>query len=273
MKLVSILALATAVLADWSVVDGKLSVRSGAGAGEDKKAFGEVASIFLPQHYSLDLTFQTKANGKGARAHQTVAQLVDPATGLHFSIPASTVKSSGNAKLSIGHKSVPSALASADELELYLLVGSFEGGKPAKVKVVDKLYVEHREDSGDERPPRMEAKPEIEHIFPPPPKMVDLPMAVLFCASIMGALLIMLALFSVTGNFEALPEAVKASPFGHLGLIASLVGYELVFVRYYVGTSIFDTLKMLAALTPVAVLAGSRALREVRARRELREQS
>uniref|UniRef100_A0A060TC11 ARAD1B13090p n=1 Tax=Blastobotrys adeninivorans TaxID=409370 RepID=A0A060TC11_BLAAD len=272
MKLVSILALATAVLADWSVVDGKLSVRSSAGVGEDKKAFGEVASVFLPQHYSLDLTFQTKANGKGARAHQTVAQLVDPATGLHFSIPASTVKPSGNAKLSIGHKSVPSALANAGELELYLVVGSFEGGKPAKVKVVDKLYVEHREESG-ERPPRMEAKPEIEHVFGPPPKQVDLPMAVLFGASIMGALMIMLGLFSVTGNLEALPEAVKASPFGHLGLIASLVGYELVFVRYYVGTSIFDTLKMLAALTPVAVLAGSRALREVRARRELRDQS
>jgi len=68
-------------------------------------------------------------------------------------------------------------------------------------------------------------------------------------------------------NLSALPKALCAAPGSHPTFIASLLAMEGVFIMYYLRWNLFQTLTAAIIVGPVAFLSGSRALREVRARR------
>jgi oligosaccharyltransferase complex subunit delta (ribophorin II) len=70
------------------------------------------------------------------------------------------------------------------------------------------------------------------------------------------------------GNFNHLPKALKDAPVSHPLFFGSLIALEGIFFMYYTQWNLFQTLAGMSVVGPVAFLSGSRALREVRARRE-----
>lgn len=72
---------------------------------------------------------------------------------------------------------------------------------------------------------------------------------------------------AIGANLSALPKALGTAPYSHSTFFASLLALEGVFVMYYLKWNLFQTLTAAIIVGPVAFLSGSRALREVRARR------
>lgn len=251
--------------ADWSVKNGQLSIVA-RGTTVETKDFDEVDKVFLPAHSTIDLSFETHDGKKGSRAHQTVAVLSDESTGLQYSFPAGNVKPNGKAKIAIAQKNVPIALQSAKELTLSLLVGSFDDNKPFRTELTKEVIVEQT--GSHTKPTRLAAKDEIYHLFREDPSRVPAPIALFFAGGAIALLVIILGFWSATGNFNAFSLAIQGSPSGHVGLLLSLLAYEVTFFRYFRGTSIFDTLSAFAIITPIALFSGSRALSEVKQRRD-----
>ncbi|ANB12109.1 Swp1p [Sugiyamaella lignohabitans] len=175
-----------------------------------------------------------------------------------------SVRPNGKADISIAHKSVPLALQ-GKKLKLTVLVGSFGSDKPVAVEVTDSFIVAQTQQLTE--PARLKALPELHHTFRAPPKTVAKPIALAFVGIVTSLLVILLGFWLGTADLAALGSAVSKAPLGHIGLLSSLLAFELVFVRYFQGTSIFDTLFAVAFIAPVAIFTGSRALREVRERR------
>lgn len=68
-------------------------------------------------------------------------------------------------------------------------------------------------------------------------------------------------------NLNQLGTALERAPFAHTSFLASIIAIEYTFYLYFRSASIFRTLATLAALVPVTIFSGSRALREVKQRR------
>lgn len=68
-------------------------------------------------------------------------------------------------------------------------------------------------------------------------------------------------------NLDDLPKALGAAPLSHALFFGSIVTMEGVFLMYYSGWNLFETLPVIAVVGVVAFLSGSRALGEVRSRR------
>lgn len=253
------------VQADWSVKNGQLSIVA-RGTTVETKSFDEVDNVFLPAHSTIDLSFETHDGKKGSRAHQTVAVLSDESTGLQYSFPAGNVKPNGKAKIAIAQKNVPIALQAAKELTLSILVGSFDDNKPFRTELTNRVIVEQT--GAHTKPSRLSAKDEIHYLFRQDPSRVPAPIALFFAGGAIALLVVILGFWSTTGNLNAFSTALQGSPSGHIGLLFSLFAYEVAFFRYFRGTSIFDTLTSFALITPFALFSGSRALSEVKKRRD-----
>lgn len=203
-----------------------------------------------------------KKDGKNSKAHQNTVLLTDPATGVSMSYTAK-VRANGNAKATIGNKNIPQALRGVP-LTISAVVGSFGDDKPARVEVASNVVVAR---AGEyKRPERFEALPEIKHVFRAPPRTVNSVIAV-GCAGVVAFLLVSVLGVFASNGLGSVTKAFSDSPVGHAGLVGSLVAYEVVFIMYYLGSSIFTTLAAVGAVTPIAIYTGSRALRELRARR------
>jgi oligosaccharyltransferase complex subunit delta (ribophorin II) len=224
-----------------------------------------VENLSVASNSGIEITFETTNDGlKGARAHQTVAVVHNPKSGLEFMFPA-TVKTNGRAKISIPHRSIPTALQSADPLQLFLLVGSFGADKPVKVPISSKLVVERTAEFSN--PSRLGALPEITHTFRPPPKTVAVPVAILFALGAVTLLAVLVGFWFTNVKLGANGNTFFNAPLANIGLLVSLASFELVFAMYFLGSSIFDTLLYVALISPIAIISGSRALRVVGKRR------
>ena len=69
-------------------------------------------------------------------------------------------------------------------------------------------------------------------------------------------------------NFGHLAKAWRAAPVSHPLFLASLIAMEGLFYLYYTSWNLFEVLAGGTVVGVTAFLSGSRALREVRARRE-----
>jgi oligosaccharyltransferase complex subunit delta (ribophorin II) len=113
-------------------------------------------------------------------------------------------------------------------------------------------------------------KPEIHYVFRPdaksPPKLITL----VFLSAVIAAYAgLFTTWFSLLGaNYEHLPKAFKSSPVAHASFFSSLVAIEIIFFLYYTTWNLFQTLTASCAVGLVAFVSGSRALREVRSRRQ-----
>lgn len=108
---------------------------------------------------------------------------------------------------------------------------------------------------------RFAIKPEIHHVFHPEPKRVAKSIAVIFVAIIIVTILSLLVtwLNSCAAAFDNIPAGANALYF--LGFIATIVGFEVIFARYYLGTSIFKTLFSSLYLGAPGLLASTKFLR------------
>lgn len=69
-------------------------------------------------------------------------------------------------------------------------------------------------------------------------------------------------------NYNHFPRALKAAPVSTPVFLASVIALEGIFFMYYISWNLFQTLGAATLVGATAFLSGSRALREVRARRE-----
>lgn len=112
-------------------------------------------------------------------------------------------------------------------------------------------------------PIRYRPLPEIRHIFPSPPKTVPPFLAQIFVGIIIIAGLGLLLTWVISGTvkFDNLPKGMNFIYF--LGFIISIIGFEFIFFRYYLGTSIFDTINASALLGIFGLLIGTKYLRSI----------
>lgn len=143
--------------------------------------------------------------------------------------------------------------------------------EPLLIKISDNISIASKMHYPLEAAPkRFGVKPEIHHIFRPDPRQVNAAFAsILVLFVVISTILFLLSAwtFFVGVDLANLGPAMKASGFAHAAFLVSIGAIELVFFKYYKGTSIFDTIKSLAIIAPASVYFGSRALREVKARR------
>ncbi|SCU89300.1 LAMI_0D13058g1_1 [Lachancea mirantina] len=93
-----------------------------------------------------------------------------------------------------------------------------------------------------ELPKRLGALPEIKHIFNAPPKTAPTVVAQFFSLLVATVSVGLVACWFTTGsvNFEGFPKGCPGGQF--LAMMVSIVAMEYVFIKYYLGTSIFGTL-------------------------------
>lgn len=91
-------------------------------------------------------------------------------------------------------------------------------------------------------PVRFGPKPEIHHIFKAEPKTIPWAVAQIFVFFITGITFFLVVSWMSSGaiNFSNVPTGFNFVYF--LAFIASIIGFEYIFTRYYSGSSIFETL-------------------------------
>lgn len=110
-------------------------------------------------------------------------------------------------------------------------------------------------------PVRYEAKPEIRHVFNPEPKTVPWPLAqvFVFIISLVVFGLVIALMSSGALNFGNLPLNFNIVYF--FAFIGSIIGFEYIFIQYYIGKSIFETLLAALYLGFPALWVGTKFLR------------
>lgn len=143
--------------------------------------------------------------------------------------------------------------------------------EPLLIKITDNISIANKLHYPREASPkRFGIKPEIHHIFRPDPRQVNAAFASLLILVGITSTVLFLAgawIFFVGVDLADLAPAFKASGPAHAAFLLSIGAIEYTFFQYYKGVSIFDTIKSLAIIAPASVYFGSRALREVKARR------
>lgn len=111
-------------------------------------------------------------------------------------------------------------------------------------------------------PKRLDAKPEIHHVFNPEPKTVPWSFAQIFSYIVVlvtfGLVVAWMSAGAITLN--SVPKGLNFIYF--LAFVGSIVGFEFIFVRYYAGTSIFDTLKYAFLLSIPSLWLSTQFLRK-----------
>lgn len=112
-------------------------------------------------------------------------------------------------------------------------------------------------------PLRFEALPEIKYTFPSPPKTVSPFLAQLFAIVVLiaGAGLFLTWISTGATKFDNIPRGSTFLYF--IGLVATIVGFEFIFFRYYLGTSIFDTINTSIVLGIFGLIVGTKYLRSI----------
>ncbi|KAI5818176.1 Oligosaccharyltransferase subunit Ribophorin II-domain-containing protein [Pyronema omphalodes] len=282
MRSLLLLACCSFAAAEWTFSAGKATIASRGDPEGSSTTFSPsspiASTIPLSSKDILKLTFTINNDDTPGRPHQAFLLVKDSQSSLETFFPLNVKETSGKAKVDLAHKDLPAHLLSSPELSLSLALGSF--GTPGSLlplgsvapiiddnakAALEKQRVKELGDNVIYGP-----KKEIHHVFRPdamnPPKVITL--AFLF-AVLAGYLGLFGAWFPLLGaNFAHLPKALQAAPLSHSVFFVSLVSLEAIFFMYYTQWNLFQTLGGCAVAGLTCFLTGSRALREVRARRE-----
>lgn len=192
--------------------------------------------------------------------HQ-IMYLLSDGNGLDFPVFPPYYEPDHLVKQKITVESIPNALKAQDKFYITLVVAS---DNDEEENIEERLLEINfsdafREAYESEEHSRLGAKPEIHHIFNTDQATVN-PIVPIVFSLIAGALLF--ALFgswttylsgSLLGNFE---QANVKTLF-----LVVLASFEVTFVRYYLGATIFTTIFHVAILAVPALIIGSKALR------------
>lgn len=270
LRLAAIASTVALAAAEWAIKDAKLTVSSRGTELVSLPFTSEAVDAAVPPEASVDLVFFTTNGGKASVPHQSMVIIADSETGLEASYPV-LVRPNGRAKFAIPHSRLPNALVAAQRpLDVKVVLGSFDtkGSETVVARISPELSEETKQ---YKKPERHATKPEIKHVFRPAARQVNASVATLFSAGAVAIFAVLLIAWSaLIGPATLLGQAsgaLKAAPLGYLGLLGSLVAFELVFASYFIKTSIFTTLGAVSLITPVAVVSGVSALRELHERR------
>ncbi|KAF3909270.1 hypothetical protein ABW20_dc0106856 [Dactylellina cionopaga] len=264
---------ASAITPDWTFTDATLQLSQKGGEAGPKQSFSPKFPISDPLTLkttdAIKILLTTKEGGKAKRPHQLFLLIKDSESNLE-SFFSFDVKESGKARLDLTQKDIPIALLTSPSLTLTLAIASFGQSNPLSVEIgkVAPVLDAATKKSLPETPLKYQKMNEIHHIFRPepksPPKIISLVFLVAVLACLPG---LFGAWFSLSANVSHLPKSVAASPIAQPLFFASLLAFEAVFFGYYTSLNIFQTLAAVAIISPVTMISGSRALREVRVRR------
>ncbi|RPA98649.1 hypothetical protein L873DRAFT_1835889 [Choiromyces venosus 120613-1] len=228
----------------------------------------------------LKISLTVKEDSKVGRPHQAFLLVQEPESKVETFFPLSVKELSGKAKVDLSHKDLPAFLLTAPSLSLSLVLGSF-GESPASIVTIGgvepsldptskALLEKQKQKDIGEGTTVYKAKDEIRYVFradpQSPPKIITLAFLLSVLAGLGGLFVVWFPILG--GNLSHLPKALKAAPISHPLFFASLLSLEGIFFMYYTQWNLFRTLAGMAVVGPVALFSGSRALREVRARRE-----
>lgn len=111
------------------------------------------------------------------------------------------------------------------------------------------------------KPNRLGPKPEIHHVFNAEPKTVPWSFAQIFSFLLIlvtfGLIVSWMSAGAIT--WDGLPKGLNTIYF--LAFVGSLIGFEFIFIRYYAGNSIFDTLRYSFLLSIPSLWLGTHFLR------------
>jgi oligosaccharyltransferase complex subunit delta (ribophorin II) len=115
---------------------------------------------------------------------------------------------------------------------------------------------------------RYRAQPEINHIFRADPRSPPKIISAIFTLAVLGTLPLLLGSWLALGaNVNHVAKALAAAPVAHVLFFGAVLALEGIFFLYYTSWNLFQTLPAVGIVGAVAFLSGSRALREVQARR------
>lgn len=112
-------------------------------------------------------------------------------------------------------------------------------------------------------PLRYGPQPEIHHIFPPPPKTVSRFVAECFALIIIvtGVGLLLSWMSVGVAKFDNVPRGTTLIYF--IGFMVAIIGFEILFFQYYMGTSIFGTINGSIVLGILGLTTGTKYLRTI----------
>lgn len=167
------------------------------------------------------------------------------------------------AKLSLAYSKLPSLFKTSSSLDLALIVGGLGDSEPVFTSISG---IELSEDliakgvAQYVKPDRFTVLPEIHHIFQNPPKTVNSGIALIFAVFSIIALFGLFVVWTGAGliNFKNFPAS--SDVVSHGVFISLIIGYEIVFFQYYLGSSIFSTIGKVFVLLGPTVYFGSKVL-------------
>ncbi|ODV77365.1 uncharacterized protein CANTADRAFT_7840 [Suhomyces tanzawaensis NRRL Y-17324] len=270
----SIIATAAQLLAvslAYTISEGTIKV------GEKSVSFGEFNTQEvkqLPIESPKDkIDINLKINDDLAkRPHQVVlslASIKDSALAAHF-VPTFTV--SNQIKASIPVNKLPEVLKIQDKLLLSLIIGDQVSGNLDRHLVEIIPGAEYKETSKYVEKPRVGRKQEIHHIFREDPKTIN---AIIPVAFIGAAVVLTLGLFAswvgfigadLTTTFKTITTTQLTY---NVSFLVTIIGFEVNFIKYYLGQNIFTTLFNSFILGLPSIYFGSKVLRSLRENRKV----
>ncbi|EPS42201.1 hypothetical protein H072_3939 [Dactylellina haptotyla CBS 200.50] len=263
----------SALQTSWTFVDATLQLSQKGGEAGPKQVFTPKSPISGPLTLkttdTIKILLTAKEGDKAKRPHQIFLLAKDAESGLETFFPFD-VKESGKARLDLTQKEIPLALLTSPSLTLTVAIGSFGQATPLSVEIATvNLSLDAATKKSLAEPPLKYGKlNEIHHIFRPEPRSPPKIISLVFLVGVLACLPALFgAWFALSANVSHLPKALAASPIAQPVFFLSLLAFEGVFFAYYTKINIFQALAAVAIISPVTMISGSRALREVRARR------
>lgn len=234
------------------------AVSGGAVYLNDKEVFAVLGDVQTVEVTSpKDVLSFSVAIGGASRPHQLLL-LVSNDQGLDFPVYGLYDDGTFVAKVPV-HK-LPNALKAQERLTVTLVAANDDADEPNVAVPVAAVALSDgfRETVEHKKPVRLGAAPEIHHIFREDPATVHAIVPLVFSAA---AGVLLLGLFA--GWTQVLNGAVFGSPQGSTwkaAFLATLAMFEVTFVRYYLGATIFTTIFHVFLLAGPYLFFGSRAL-------------
>lgn len=241
----------SAVISAFKITDGSLKT------SKQELPFFESESLKLNStDETLIVSFKIQSETKPS---QIFIKLTNE-NGIESSFKPITKKSDAGdgytSKLTLPFTKFPKLFQSSEQLTVSLIVASPDNQYLQNVAIIESTpYLTSQ--STYKPTEKLQAKPEIHHIFGKPQETIDPTIAVLFSAL---SFLSFFGLLIAWGFNGALNFGNFKFDLTHLTFIGLIVAYEGVFFRYYLGDSVFTTIGRVAVLTGPAVWFGARLL-------------
>lgn len=260
-----------AVSLAYTVSEGKVKV------GSQVVEYGEFntqeikqLSIDLKDKIELELTL---GGDVAEKPHQLVVTLGN-GEGLEASFIPSFIPTSQLVKLSIPIIKIPASLKTQDKLFLHLIAADANHKEPNLHKFLAEVIPEEnlKVNTKYEKAPRIGIKPEIHHIFRTDEATVNPVVPLAFIGAAVGLFLVLVASwvgFIGSDLFGTFKTITRIGFIQHVGFFGSLVAFEVIFVNYYLLTSIFKTLAHVLAVGLPSIYFGSKVLRTLSAQRKV----